>query len=547
MSVLIKNINLASISELNDIWAVILYKGHGKDKESDRSYRTISTCPILAKCLDIFVGRRYYSGWMSKQAPTQYQGESSSHDLASLLLTEVIQLSLYKKKQPLYALFLDAKSAFDLVVRQNAIVAAYKAGTTDQGLLYFDARLANRRTFPQWGNTLMGPICDSLGLEQGAVNSDRLYKLCNNQQLKEAQDSGLGVNFSDHLGDNDISVAAIGQADDVVLVANSLTSLSCLLQLTKLHCDREHVQLVPEKTKLLVWSPSRQESKVELENLGCPLVIDEKIIDFSSEAEHVGILRTTKGDNMPHIMNRISAHTRAISTFLHCGAARHHKGNPTLNIHLEKLYGCPVLLSGVPSLVLSSKELALLDKHYRGILARLQKLPKNTPACVIFFLAGSLPISATIHLRQLGLLGMLARKGKESLLVKIGTVVLLSASETKSWFNHVRRISVDYDLPDPLLILQSPPSKDAWKKLCRSKVISWWENQLRYEAEALTSIPYFRPSHMSLCTIHPLWSTAETPYEVEKAAVVAEMISGRYITDFRSRHWDKNNPQGFCQ
>ena len=39
----------------------ILYKGHGKDKESDRSYRTISTCPLLAKCLDIYVGKRYFS------------------------------------------------------------------------------------------------------------------------------------------------------------------------------------------------------------------------------------------------------------------------------------------------------------------------------------------------------------------------------------------------------------------------------------------------------------------------------------------------------
>ena len=56
------------------------------------------------------------------------------------------------------ALFLDAKSAFDVVVRHNAIVEAFKAGTKDQGLLYLDARLANRRTYPQWGTTLMGPI-----------------------------------------------------------------------------------------------------------------------------------------------------------------------------------------------------------------------------------------------------------------------------------------------------------------------------------------------------------------------------------------------------
>ena len=45
LSTLIANLNNASLSEMNDIWAMVLYKGHNKDKESDRSYRTISTCP----------------------------------------------------------------------------------------------------------------------------------------------------------------------------------------------------------------------------------------------------------------------------------------------------------------------------------------------------------------------------------------------------------------------------------------------------------------------------------------------------------------------
>ena len=137
-----------------------------------------------------------------------------------------------------------------MVVRENAIVEAFKAGTSDQGLLYLDSRMANRRTFPQWGATLMGPICDRLGVEQGAVNSDRVYKLINNSQLLEAQGSGLGVQLADAL------IAAIGQADDVVLLANSPIKLVCLLYLTILYCQRQHVTLVPDKTKLLLWTPA---------------------------------------------------------------------------------------------------------------------------------------------------------------------------------------------------------------------------------------------------------------------------------------------------
>ena len=176
---------------------MILYKGHSKDKESDRSYRTISTCPLLAKCLDLYIGQRYYDSWRQAQAPTQFQGEGSSHDLAALLLTEVIQHRIHHDKAPLLGIFLDAMSAFDVVVRQNAMVAAYQAGTKDQGLLYLNDRMESRKTYPQWGTTIMGPILDKRGYEQGGVNSDRMYKLCNNSQLIEAQVSGLGVQLGE--------------------------------------------------------------------------------------------------------------------------------------------------------------------------------------------------------------------------------------------------------------------------------------------------------------------------------------------------------------
>ena len=55
---LVSNVNLESLEELNTVWANILHKGHGKDKESDRSYR-ISICPLLAKALDNYVGKSF--------------------------------------------------------------------------------------------------------------------------------------------------------------------------------------------------------------------------------------------------------------------------------------------------------------------------------------------------------------------------------------------------------------------------------------------------------------------------------------------------------
>ena len=72
----------------------------------------------------------------------------------------------------------------------------------------------------------MGPINDLLGVEQGGVNSDKLYKLCNNVQLDTAQLSNLGI----HIGTEVVS--SIGQADDTVLIADSLCKQKCLLHLS---------------------------------------------------------------------------------------------------------------------------------------------------------------------------------------------------------------------------------------------------------------------------------------------------------------------------
>ena len=52
---------------------------------------------------------------------------------------------------------------------------------------------------------------------------------------------------------------------------------------------------------------------------------------------------------------------------------------------------------------------------------------------------------------------------------------------------------------------------------------------------------------MSLNTPHQLWKLAESPFEIKKAATVALMLSGRYVTDHRARHWSTVNGGGYCQ
>ena len=139
----VSDVDDATLNELNLALGLILYKGHRKDKNSDRSYHTISTCPFIAKAIDLYLRDLYQDTWDACTAPTQYQTTGSSHDLASLLITEIPQYSLNVADQPVFYLVLDAESAFDRCLRQILCTELFKSGVSGSALLLINNRLEN--------------------------------------------------------------------------------------------------------------------------------------------------------------------------------------------------------------------------------------------------------------------------------------------------------------------------------------------------------------------------------------------------------------------
>ena len=96
----IDDIEKTTCDEINDAHACILYKGPSKDKTLANSYRTISTCPFIAKALYFYVREISIDDWNDAQAETQFLGPSMSHELGALLLTETINHSIKENNQP---------------------------------------------------------------------------------------------------------------------------------------------------------------------------------------------------------------------------------------------------------------------------------------------------------------------------------------------------------------------------------------------------------------------------------------------------------------
>ena len=391
----------------------------------------------------------------------------------------------------------------------------------------------------------MGPIMDKLGVEQGGVNSDKLYKLANNDQLHTAQLTQLGIRLGSHV------VSSIGQADDSALVANDVFCLQNLLLLTLEYCQRNNVTLVPEKTKLLAFCPVGHEQSVEYSKLRSPININGRHIPFTDSAEHVGVLRSVNGNGLA-ILSRISAHRKAVFSLLPAGLARGHRANPAAAVRVERLYGIPVLLSGLATLVLSTTEIGVLNSHFKKHIQRLLKLHKLTSEPVVWFLAGCLPLQALLHLRILTLFGMITRlHGGKSVLADHGRHILSTAKpSSKSWFLEVQKICLQYLLPHPIIFLENPPTKYSFKRQIKSAVMDYWEQKLRGQTLFMRegSLKYFNPRFMSLSRTHPIFTTCgSNPYEISRAVVQAQFLSGKARVESLTKYWDMRNKDGMCQ
>ena len=387
----------------------------------------------------------------------------------------------------------------------------------------------------------MGPSKDQTGFEQGGINSSDYFKLYNNEQLQIVQESGLGVDIKSS------TISAIGQADDVILASNDIRNLSIQAKLIENNCEQHRITLVPKKTKLLAIYHEKQSPDVEYAKLINPVTIAGKSVDFVDEAEHVGVLRSKCG-NVPNINRRISAHKRAMAAISSIGIARAHRGSPASSLKMQEIYGTSVLLSGLASLVLSTKEISMLENHFKKTLENLQKLHKNTPKPVVYMLAGSLPLEALLHCRQLSLFSMICRL-KNDVLHKHAKLVLTSANPScKSWFFEISKICRLYRLPHPLTLLDCNLNKKDFKRQVKLKVRQYWHDHFTREIGSgnYKSLAYFHPTSFRIGRPSLLWVySMHHPFESAKAIVVAKMLSGRYRTDWFKRHWT-DNKEGFC-
>ena len=159
----------------------------------------------------------------------------------------------------------------------------------------------------------------------------------NNEQFNTAQNSKFGVSLGN------LTISSIGQADDSVILSSSPHQLGHLLQLTLLYCHKYKVELTPEKTQLQVVSPPNFTKILSTSQL--TILISLESLWPLQPLLNMGIIRTTTSGNNPHILQRTTAHKRALGAVRTTGLVRRHRGNSAASLCTEKSVwiACPAL------------------------------------------------------------------------------------------------------------------------------------------------------------------------------------------------------------
>ena len=78
---------------------------------------------------------------------------------------------------------------------------------------------------------------------------------------------------------------------------------------------------------------------------------------------------------------------------------------------------------------------------------------------------------------------------------------------SNSWFIQLRKVTNKYEMEDPAIIRQDPPSKYEWTQYCKKKVNLYWTIYFQNECKKRKSLEYFNPEGC-LSSTHILFTLA---------------------------------------
>ena len=235
-----------------------IYKKQNKPICDPNSYRRITVAYIIEKVFEKLHLLSVEGPLGENQSKLQRGFTKGTSPLyAALILTEAIA-EAQDLKHPLYAAFLDASKAFDVVWHNSMLRKLYEAGLKGVDWILMKEWYSNQTSQVKWEGELSKPFEEQQGVRQGGIWSPTAYKTFINPILKLFEEKAMGYRIGS------IHVATPTCADDELLLTKDKYELSTLTAVQASYANQERYTLSDQKSKIILFNKKRRMLKTAL-------------------------------------------------------------------------------------------------------------------------------------------------------------------------------------------------------------------------------------------------------------------------------------------
>ncbi|MEW8547538.1 MAG: reverse transcriptase family protein [Candidatus Thiodiazotropha sp.] len=480
------------------------------------NYRGITVTPVLLKVLEHVLNSRHNKILEETQSRLQKGFTSGCSSLnAAVILTECI-LESKNSKQGLLLTTLDTQKAFDVVDHNSLLRRLYLDGVQGDDWLLIRDMYTDCSSRVKWAGLVSDPINIRQGVRQGGVLSTSHYKRYNNPLLLQLEEHYSEVKIGS------ISIPHVTVADDLAVLARKYSDMQVMLWDVEDNTNRERYCVNPNKSSCLCFNPSRYDAqKKEL------LMSGDKVM-CSECAVHLGISRNVK-DKL-NVEEKVSIGRKTAYSLMGAGFHSVNGLKTCLNGHIWNTFVVPRLIYGLETLSVKKGDIDCLESFQRKSLRQIQGLPDKTPNCVTLALLGILPIATVIHKNALNLFMSIARNKHFVEYEVAERQLVMKGDEEKSWFNLIKSVLSNYNLPSIYSLFNQPLSKSEWKTILNQAINGHVETSWHEELAQKSSLKYVNPNSLKVGVVHPVWSSVSNSIvDSKRAQLKCKLLTGTYI------------------
>ena len=270
----------------------------------------------------------------------------------------------------------------------------------------------------------------------------------------------------------------------------------------------------------------------------------------AEDNDHLGLVVSGHHEERKNVDKNIESARNALFNFLGNVFAYKCKLSQAVQYHTWCVFIKPVLRSGLSALPIRPAVMPPLKKFHHKILRAILKLSLYSPIAPLYFILGEPPLEATLHLDLLSLFWNIWSNPSTKVFEVVKYLLMMSEDTSLTWSAHVKIVFKLYNLPDPLLLLNSTHwSKERWKNHTSISVLSHHEKVWRQKSANNYKLQFLNVQCTGLTgKLHPILSWVLNTQDVMVVRPHIKMLAGDYLCfDFLSHDRGLDPQCRLCQ